>query len=105
VKELSGRAIGEGVDNTSETAPRTYENNVQDILPPRLEAEPVNHHEEATTSTSASESAACLEKDFGTLVIFEQGGSRYVNHNFWARVTEEVCWRLLCSVCNPLTLD
>ena len=39
---------------------------------------------------SVNNLAPPLEKDFGTLVISEEGTSRYVNHNFWAQVMEEV---------------
>jgi len=46
--------------------------------------------DEGATSTSFNNVAPPMEKDFGTLVISEEGTRRYVKHNFWARVTEEV---------------
>jgi hypothetical protein len=44
---------------------------------------------------SQQHSVPPMERDFGTLVISDEGRSRYVNHNFWARVTEEVYLRHL----------
>jgi hypothetical protein len=43
-----------------------------------------------STSRSLNNVAPPMEKDFGTLVISEEGTRRYIKHNFWARVNEEV---------------
>lgn len=32
-----------------------------------------------------------IEKDLGTLMLSDEGRSRYVHHNFFSRLTEEVC--------------
>jgi hypothetical protein len=85
VRELS-RQADEGVHGTKEPASPIDDDKVEDIIPPRLEAEKAIRRDDTTSSSSAT---APIEKDFGTLVICEEG-SRYVNHNFWVRVTEEV---------------
>lgn len=59
--------------------------------PPNSEAGREGQDEGATsTLRSFNNVAPPMEKDFGTLVISEEGTRRYVKHNFWARVTEEV---------------
>jgi hypothetical protein len=45
-------------------------------VPPSLDAE--------------AEEAKNIEKDFGTLMISDEGKSRYVSHNFFVRLSEEV---------------
>ncbi|KAE9372902.1 hypothetical protein N431DRAFT_505180 [Stipitochalara longipes BDJ] len=64
----------------------------KDTQSPRLEAGLglAGEHGDGLSPPLANSMVPPLEKDFGTLVISEQGASRYVNHNFWARVTEEV---------------
>lgn len=56
----------------------------------KLEAGSEAQDGEDTSSKILNNMAPPMEKDFGTLVLSEEGRSRYVNHNFWARVTEEV---------------
>jgi len=90
VKKLSGHghADGEAMVEKSEPPDEEYE----DTNPPRLESGLglAGEHELELSPTFVNNVAPPLEKDFGTLVISEEGSSRYVNHNFWARVTEEV---------------
>lgn len=90
VKDLSGQADAEDVHNAKKSE-SPNEDKAADIVP-KLEVGGAGGNDDAISSTFTTPGggfAGPIEKDFGTLVISE-GRSRYVNHNFWARVTEEV---------------
>jgi hypothetical protein len=90
VKELSGQAQeeGESVANGLGT-PDRYHNAVE-TSPPKLEPETGDGQAGSKSSNVFNNMVPPMEKDFGTLVISEKGRSRYVSHDFWTRVTEEV---------------
>jgi hypothetical protein len=80
------------------------EDKAEDIIP-KLEAGGAGGNGDATSSEFFAPPVSFqgpIEKDFGTLVISEEGRSRYVNHNFWARVTEEVAVPLLYDASKML---
>lgn len=89
VKELSGQADTEGIHNSNDSVPTSTDANVEGITPPQSEAGKVDKHKDES-SKSSLDSTAPLEKDKGTLVISEGGTSRYVSHNFWSRLSEQV---------------
>lgn len=91
MKQLSGQAHEEGEAVVKKSGTPEENHDVEDTSPPKLEAE--ERPENATYILNNI--APPMEKDFGTLVISDEGRSRYVNHNFWARVTEEVYLRHL----------
>jgi len=91
VKDLSGQADAEDVHN-AKNSKSPNKGQAADILP-KLEAGEAGGNDDAISSTFPTPGGGFvgpIEKDFGTLITPEEGRSHYVNHNFWARVTEEV---------------
>jgi hypothetical protein len=105
VKDLSGQADAEEIQNAKKSESPNNDNKAADTVP-KLEVGGVGGNQDATSSNFPAPVVnfqGPIEKDFGTLVISEEGRSRYVNHNFWARVTEEVAVPLLYHACKVLT--
>jgi hypothetical protein len=100
VKQLSGQENEDG--EAAKKKSGTLDEEHKDTHPLRLEAGlGLAGRNEEPSPTLVNNMAPPLEKDFGALVISEAGTSRYVSHNFWAQVMEEVYIRVLVPYPEP----